>query len=119
MNFLAFGGFVARLLGADNGSARPQEYPHTERYAPISHQFDSMNLTADRIVDKVKRINFHAENQRKIQKIFDRIGRIQLHMQTSDFKEMNRDFPGTEEKMLAQIECLRQEASTLLSYRHL
>jgi len=119
MSFLAFGGFVARLLGADNGSARPQEYPQPDRYAPISQQFDSMNLTADRIVDKVKRIEFHTENQRKIQKIFDRIGRIQLHMQTNDFKDMNREFPGTEEKMLEQIESLRQEARRLLSYRHL
>lgn len=114
MNFLAFGGFVARLLGADNGSARPQEQSKNDSYAPIARQFENMNRTVDRIGGHMRQLQVHEQRLHKLEKIVNRIERIRKYMQTYEYQQLVVDYPGTREELLEEIEDLRYQAKVLL-----
>lgn len=118
MNFLSFGGFVARLLGADNGSARPQEYAKQDSYVPIARQFQDMHRTVDRINNSLQRLEFHEKNLNNLEKLLSRIERMEREMQTAEFRKLAREVPGTQRKMFNMIEDLRYEARILLSHRY-
>lgn len=114
MSFLQFGGFVAGLLGANN-DARPQ----VDRYAPTAANFDSIHRTIDRIGQKAERISFHQQNIANIQRLLNRIERMEAQMQTEEFRRLAREVPGTQRKMFQQIEELRHEARLMYANRHL
>lgn len=114
MSFLKFGGFVAGLLGANNES-RPQ----IDRYAPTAANFDSIHRTIDRIGQKAERISFHQQNIANIQRLLNRIERMEAQMQTEEFRRLAREVPGTQRKMFQQIEELRYEARVLYDKRHM
>ena len=118
MSFLAFGGFVASLLGANNGSARPQEQSKNDSYAPIARQFENMNRTVDRINNNINRFAFHEKNLNNLEKLLSRIERMEREMQTAEFRKLAREVPGTQRKMFNMIEDLRYEARILLSQRY-
>lgn len=117
MNFLNFGGFIARLLGVDN--TQSSEYmntiPKRHSYAPIRAQV-SLNRTVDRINKKIQRLEIHEKRVYKLKRISSRIERIESYMTTYDFKQLNIDYPGTEQDLLNEIRDLRYEARLLLNH---
>jgi len=114
MSFLAFGGFVAGMLGAN--SPKKTQVDH---YAPTAANFDSIHRTIDRIGQKSARIAFHEKNIENIHKLINRIERMEAQMQTEEFRELARKVPGTQRKMFQQIEDLRYEARLMFENRYL
>lgn len=116
MNFLNFGGFIARLLGVDNTqrSTTINTNPKRHSYAPIRAQV-SLNRTVDRINKNIQRLEVHEKRVYKLKRIANRIDRIESHMQTYEFKKLNREYPCTEQTLLNEIRDLRYEAHLLLN----
>ena len=118
MSFLGFGGFIARLLGANNQKPADGCLPKNRGYSHVGYQFKSMNSTVDRINHSLQRIDFHEKNLYKIKKIINKIERIERYMQSYKFKQLKVDKTRLEEEMLNEIEDLRYKARRLLDYQY-
>lgn len=115
MSFLAFGGFIARLLGVNNPEPAQGYLPKGRSYAPVRAQFDTMNKTVDRISKNIRLLDIHEKRLYKLKKIVHRIERIERFMNTYEFHELKADYPEVEKELLDEIDDLRYKAKYLLN----
>lgn len=115
MSFLAFGGFIARLLGVNNPEPAQGYLPKGRSYVPVRVQFDTMNKTVDRISKNIRLLDIHEKRLYKLKKIINRIERIERLMNTYEFYELKANDPEIEQEWLDEIEDLRYKAKYLLN----
>lgn len=114
MSFLAFGGFVARLLGVNNPEPAQGYLPKGRSYAPIRTQVKLSN-TVERINKKIDLIKIHEKRLYKLEKIVSRIERIERFMNTYEFNKLKTNYPEIEKELLDEIDELRYKAKYLLN----
>lgn len=116
MGLFAFGGFIARLLGTNKSQKieTHKRIPKRNSYAPIRTQV-GLTRTVDRINKNIQRLEVHEKRIYKLKSIATRIDRIENYMNTYDFKQLNADYPGTEQELLDEIQDLRYQAQLMLN----